>query len=220
MLLSKFSKSLMGLLIGFGLMGCGGSGSSAPAGPGAGGPDQDAPRTVSESVTLKSGSGYECFLRSSQLRCRGSVYTMPEISSSFTTVASGVVSFEVFAQSLCFEILAETRPVSTERGSATYCAGLASFDTGTFAYLFDYMGSGVIRYGGGFSQVTHGAVNLNTTLSLLSGADVTLAQFLAYSAGPGNSLHIVTDSAGSSVTSVCVLSLGMLTCPTFAAQVE
>ena len=144
---------------------------------------------------------------------QGSHFRLPEISATFSVIAQGVTSFEAFADSLCFESSVATRPVSVSSGPATYCAGEASFDNTTFAYLFDYMNSGVIRYGGDFNQVTHGSVNLLTSLILLSGADVTLSQFLAYSAGAGNSLHIVTGGAGSSVTATCVLSCLLYTSP-------
>jgi hypothetical protein len=207
MLLSKFSKSLMGLLIGFGLMACGGgSGSSVSVTPGTPGGSTPPPAASPKSVVLKSNGGLSCFALSSGVWCRGTHGNFPSVLPlTFTQIVSARVSgLNLWDDTLCFEAQALTTPIDRDEGTATYCMGEATF-SGLYVFYS-------VLYGTGFTGF--GSSDVMSSENLISGGDLTLLAFM----GAG----IVTDSSAlvSSQTLSCSQSGTTLTCPTFTAQVQ
>lgn len=196
----------VGLVLGLSACGSSGGDSAAPTDP-----SVTQPSVVSESITVKGGHGFSCFLRSGSLRCMSSHYVFPLIPSVITEIASGVTSFVTYDETICFDMQISARPVAQTSGHATFCLGQASLSGP--AYLYDvthYQQSGVvewgsIRFSSNFLQ-SRDAVGVSSQ-DLFAASDLSLTEFLSFG--------VVTDAAGVSSSVTCVIASGVMTCPTF-----
>lgn len=207
--LKRLALALLALLS-LACSGGGGSGSAETADKGL--PSvPTAPEAVT--VTLKSGSGFTCFVSGDSLFCRASgaspnLGSIPAAFARYASISGGITHFEVWDDSICISGLVSQRPQSNSAGQATYCFGEASLGP-------SYSGYPLVYSGPAFSVATHGSVEATFHVEQpFVGGDVGIALFT----NEGGMWGVMQDGSGSVSTDDedCELSETSLVCETFS----
>lgn len=234
-----YRKSLKGVLIllcGMNFLACvgGGSGSAESStpdqSPGGGTP-------VAKTVTLKSGSNFDCFIwneGTGEVWCRnvvpnginepinfgpggpgcsgngGSCRGTDGLFLRVVSGASAITQLEVRDDTICWSLPVAQRPVSRDAGTGTYCIGEATINSSS-------LGGRVYVYGG-YTDATNGSPDLTYALTPFLAVEGGLASDLElwgvfFASGP------YSPDGEASVTEQtlsCSLLDDVLTCPNFS----
>lgn len=192
---------------------CAPGGSDSPNARTVGSPDPTPLAPESVVVTLKSGSGFTCFVLDSDLFCRASgaspnLGSIPAAFARYASISGGVTHFEVWDDTICISGLVSQRPQSNSAGQATYCFGEASLGP-------SYSGYPLVYSGPVFSNATHGSAEVVFHVEQpFVGGDVGMALFT----NEGGMWGVMTDGTASVTTDSedCELSETSLVCETFS----
>lgn len=240
-----YRKSLKGSLIfflGMSFLGCNGGGSGSPE---SAAPDQSpgGGTSVAKTVTLKSGSNFDCFIWNEGA---GEVWCLNDVPNGIAkpinfgpggpgcsgngsscrgtdglfirvvSAASAITQLEVRDDTICWSLSVAQRPVSRDAGLGTYCIGEATINSSSLSgRTYVYGGPQYTDGANGSSDLTYAVTPF---LAVEGGGAADLEPWgVFFASGPYNPDG---ESSVTEETLSCSLLEGTLTCPNFTVEVE